>query len=60
MYLNRYEEAIASFQKALSQRPDDVNLLEQMVICYEKTNLDPSVLVRRIERIKSGSDNEPN
>ena len=52
MNLDRYEEAIAAFEKALTSRPEDVSLLKQLVQCYQKAGLDTSVLVSRIERLE--------
>jgi Flp pilus assembly protein TadD len=54
--LERYEEAIAAFEKALTTRPNDIGLLTQLTECYEKAGLDTSVLINRINRLKeSGS-----
>ena len=50
--LERYEEAIAAFEKALTTRPNDVSLLEQLVECYQNTGLDTEVLISRIKRVK--------
>ena len=48
--LERYEEAIAAFEKALTTRPNDVSLLKQLVECYQNTGLNAEVLINRIKR----------
>ncbi len=54
--LNRYEEAIAAFEKALTSRPKDINVLKQLVECYRKVNLDASVLINRIKRLEESNE----
>lgn len=54
--LDRYEEAIAAFEKALTSRPNDINLLKQLVGCYQKADLDASVLVNRIKRLEESNE----
>lgn len=56
--LGRYEEAIAAFEKALTSRPEDIELLKQLVECYENAGLDPSVLTKRIERLQESAGSE--
>jgi tetratricopeptide (TPR) repeat protein len=51
--LGRYEEAIAAFENALTARPNDVGLLQQLVECYENAGLDTEVLINRIERVEA-------
>lgn len=51
--LERYEEAIASFENALTTRPNDVSLLEQLVECYQNAGLDTEVLINRIKRVEA-------
>ena len=50
--LSRFEEAIAAFENALSSRPNDINLLKQLVKCYENVGLDTTVLISRISRLE--------
>jgi len=51
--LGRYEEAIAAFEKALASQPEDIELLKQLIECYENTGLDTSVLIGRIDRLEA-------
>ena len=53
--LNRFEEAIAAFENALSSRPNDINLLKQLIECYENVGLDTTVLVDRISRLEESN-----
>ena len=53
--LGRFEEAIAAFENALSSRPNDINLLKQLIECYENVGLDTTVLVDRISRLEEST-----
>ena len=53
--LERYEEAIAAFEKALTTRPNDISLLTQLVECYQNTGLNAEVLINRIKRVEESN-----
>lgn len=52
MQLERFEDAIAAFELALVNRPNDLKILHVIVQCYTKTKLDSTGYVERIEQLK--------
>jgi tetratricopeptide (TPR) repeat protein len=57
MQLNRMPEAIAAFEMALKDRPDNIKILENLIKCYEASNLSADVYKERLkqeqERLKN-------
>jgi len=43
-HLERHEEALAAFQLAFDEKPDDVDLLMAMAWCYKRTNQLPRAI----------------
>lgn len=52
MQMERYSEALATFEQARSKRRKNVKLLENIVVCYEKLGLDPTSYKNEIERLQ--------
>lgn len=53
MQLKNYAAAVAEFEKALAYRPDNVELLKSLVVCYDNFNLDSTPYRNKLERLTS-------
>ncbi len=53
MQLNRLDEAAADFEIALSERPDNEKILNNLVDCYRLNGLDPSGWQERLDEIRT-------
>ena len=51
MQLNRMTEAVASFEIALQDRPNDRKILESLVKCYQGNNLSPDSYLARLQML---------
>ena len=59
MQLKNYPAAAAEFETALKIRPDDVELLESVVNCYDSFNLDSTAFRNRIAQLESEQEPSP-
>jgi hypothetical protein len=53
--LQRYSEAIVSFETALRDRPNNRSILQHLVDCYEAANLDPAIYRNRLTELDAGN-----
>ena len=68
MQMNRMTEAAAAFEIAIQDRPNNRQILESLVKCYEGNNLSPGIYLERLKKLdeqnnaSSGDspDNPPN
>ncbi len=51
MQLNRMDEAVAAFEIALQDRPNNRKILESLVRCYQGNSLSPEVYLERLRRL---------
>jgi len=51
MQLGQVSEAVAEFEFALRSRPNDVEILESLIDCYNENGMDPSPYERHLSRI---------
>ena len=55
MQLERFEDAIAALELALIDRPDNLEILDALVKCYDQIELDGTGYVERIEELKNST-----
>jgi tetratricopeptide (TPR) repeat protein len=51
MQMNRMPEAIAAFELALKDRPDNVKIIESLIKCYEASNLSADAYKERLKKL---------
>jgi tetratricopeptide (TPR) repeat protein len=51
MQLKNYAAAVAELEKALAIRPDNVQLLESLIVCYDNFNLDSSPYRNKLQKV---------
>ena len=59
MQLKNYAAAAAEFEQALSIRPDNVDLLESVIVCYDNFNLDSTPYRNKLESIIAEEKSQP-
>ncbi len=59
MQLKNYAAAAAEFEMALAIRPEDVELLESVIICYDNFNLDSTPYREKLARVLAKQKNQP-
>lgn len=58
MQLNRWTDAIAEFELAVIDRPEERQILESLVKCFQASGLEPGPWKRRLDSLDS-SDSQP-
>lgn len=51
MQLKNYAAAVAEFEQALAIRPNNVELLQSLIVCYDNYNLDSTPYRNKLERV---------
>jgi tetratricopeptide (TPR) repeat protein len=51
MQLNRMPEAIAAFELAIQDRPDNIQIIESLITCYEASNLSADAYKERLKKL---------
>ena len=59
MQLKSYAAAAAEFEQALAIRPDNVDLLESVIVCYDNFNLDSTPYRNKLDRVKAEKKSQP-
>jgi len=52
LQLGRVSEAVAEFEFALRSRPDNVDILESLIMCYNENGMDASPYERKLSSIR--------
>ena len=53
MQLKNYAAAAAEFERALAIRPDNIDLLESVIVCYDNFNLDSTPYRNKLDRVRA-------
>lgn len=59
MQLKNYAAAAAEFEQALAIRPENVDLLKSVIVCYDNFNLDSTPYRDKLDRVLAKKRNEP-
>ena len=59
MQLKSYAAAAAEFEQALRIRPNNVDLLESVIVCYDNFNLDSTPFRNKLDRIQAEEKSQP-
>ena len=57
LQLGRVSEAVAEFEFALRARPDNVDILESLITCYNENGMDASPYERKLSSIRQAQGN---